>query len=193
MLERIDRAVADYTAAVLPQSGSVMTSGDRAGVSAIIAAHRIGKHVHAYVCQLGSARSGKSAAARLAAEGVPATSIADAAAAVAMRVHNVLAVVVGAVSVAGNGDTESALGTYGLAILAAHHAVPLYVAVRRSAVDARLGMDDPTSIADSDVMPGHLIAAIVTEYGVSRPPYSESLVDLATRPSFAAIDRLERN
>lgn len=191
-MDRVERAVADYSATLLPKSGAVMTSGDGAGGSAIIAAHRAGKRLHAYVCETGPSRLGSGEAARLAAEGVPVTFVSGAAAAATMRAYDVLAVVVGGLRVAQNGDTESALGTYGLAVLAAHHAIALYVAVRRSTIAAMLRMND-TNSADTDVTPGHLIAGIVTEYGVSRPPFYESLADLATRPSFAAIDRIERS
>jgi len=120
--------------------------------------------------------------------------------------------VVGADRIATNGDTANKIGTYGVAIAAAHHGIPFYVAAPRSTVDFTLrdgsGMhieeraaDEvrgfagiPTAPVDAaaynpafDVTPGHLIAGIITEYGIARPPYTESIPDLATRPSFGML------
>ncbi|MDQ2857180.1 MAG: S-methyl-5-thioribose-1-phosphate isomerase, partial [Candidatus Eremiobacteraeota bacterium] len=148
----------------------------------------------------------------LAAAGVPATLIVDGAAAATMRAKNVAAVIVGADRIASNGDTANKIGTYGVALAAAHHGIPFYVAAPRSTIDFELRdgsaivieerpADEvlrvagvataPSDVAAYnpafDVTPGHLITGIVTEYGIARPPYSESIADLATRPAFGLI------
>jgi methylthioribose-1-phosphate isomerase len=109
-------------------------------------------------------------------------------------------VVVGADRIAANGDTANKIGTYTVAVLAQRHGVPFYVAAPLSTVDPRTaaGADIPieersadevtrvfgTRVAPEgtetvnfafDVTPHELIAAIITEIGVLRPPYTESL------------------
>jgi methylthioribose-1-phosphate isomerase len=123
--------------------------------------------------------------------GVPHTVIADAAAASLMAAGEVDCVVTGADRIAANGDTANKIGTYGLAVLAAHHDIPLYVVAPSSTVDP----DTPTGAGIPieeraaaevtprftarnpafDVTPAALIAAIVTETGIHRAPYGESL------------------
>jgi methylthioribose-1-phosphate isomerase len=127
----------------------------------------------------------------LEAAGVPHTVIADAAAASLMAAGEVDCVVTGADRIAANGDTANKIGTYGLAVLAAHHAIPLYVVAPSSTVDPRTptGAQIPIEERDGaevtprfaarnpafDVTPAALISAIVTETGVHRAPYSDSL------------------
>jgi methylthioribose-1-phosphate isomerase len=100
-------------------------------------------------------------------------------------------VVTGADRIAANGDTANKIGTYGLAVLAAHHRIPLYVVAPSSTVDpdTPTGAGIPIEERDSsevtarfaarnpafDVTPAALIAAIVTEAGVHRAPYTDSL------------------
>jgi methylthioribose-1-phosphate isomerase len=120
----------------------------------------------------------------LAALGVPHTVIADAAAASLMAAGEVDCVVTGADRIAANGDTANKIGTYALAVLAAHHGIPLYVVAPTSTVDestptgAGITIEerDPSELTASfparnpafDVTPRSLIAAIVTEEGISR-------------------------
>jgi methylthioribose-1-phosphate isomerase len=123
--------------------------------------------------------------------GIPHAVIADAAAAALMRSGEVEAVLAGADRIAANGDTANKVGTYGLAVLARHHGIPLYVVAPTSTLDpaASTGADIPIEERDPaevtarfparnpafDVTPAELIAAIVTERGVHRPPLAESL------------------
>jgi methylthioribose-1-phosphate isomerase len=123
--------------------------------------------------------------------GVPHAVIADSAAASLMAAGDVDCVVTGADRIAANGDTANKIGTYGLAVLAAHHGIPLYVVAPTSTVDLATptGADIPieeraaaeisTRFAARnpafDVTPASLVAAIVTEDGVHRAPYAESL------------------
>lgn len=123
--------------------------------------------------------------------GIPHTVIADAAAASLIAQEKVDCVFVGADRIACNGDTANKIGTYALAVLARHHAIPLYVVAPTSTLDRATptGAQIPIEERDGaevtrrfaalnpafDVTPGTLIAAIVTEAGVHRPPYEESL------------------
>src|SRR5581483_10037765 len=106
----------------------------------------------------------------------------------------------GADRIAANGDTANKIGTYGVALLAREHRIPFYVAAPLSTID----LDTPdgshipieernarevTHVGTSqvapagahvwnpafDVTPAHLIAGIITERGIFRPPYIESL------------------
>jgi len=106
-------------------------------------------------------------------------------------------VVTGADRIAANGDTANKIGTYALAVLARHHAVPFYVAAPSSTIDPSLpsGAEIPIEERDPaevrrvgatmtapeaspvfnpafDVTPSELISAIITERGVFRAPYS---------------------
>ncbi|MGZ4416486.1 MAG: S-methyl-5-thioribose-1-phosphate isomerase, partial [Gaiellaceae bacterium] len=120
--------------------------------------------------------------------------IADSAAASLMAAGEVDCVVTGADRIAANGDTANKIGTYSLAVLAAHHGIPLYVVAPTSTVDlatpsgARIPIEEraaselTTRFAARnpafDVTPADLIAAIVTEHGVHRAPYAQSLAAL---------------
>jgi methylthioribose-1-phosphate isomerase len=127
----------------------------------------------------------------LAAAGIPYAVIADAAAGHAIAGGDVDCVVTGADRIAANGDTANKVGTYPLAVLAARHGVPFYVVAPTSTVDGATpsGADIPIEERDQrevssrwparnpafDVTPAALITAIVTEEGVHRPPFVDSL------------------
>jgi methylthioribose-1-phosphate isomerase len=120
--------------------------------------------------------------------GIPHAVIADSAAGSLMAGGEVDLVVTGADRIAANGDTANKIGTYSLAVLAAHHGIPLYVVAPSSTLDpetadgtgipveerdpAELTSRFPARNPAFDVTPASLIAAIVTEEGVHRPPYS---------------------
>jgi methylthioribose-1-phosphate isomerase len=117
--------------------------------------------------------------------GIPHAVIADAAAAHFMASGEVDCVIVGADRIAANGDTANKVGTYGLAVLARHHGLPLYVVAPSSTVDAATpdGAAIPIEERDGaevsarfparnpafDVTPAALVTAIVTERGVHEP------------------------
>ena len=130
--------------------------------------------------------------------GVPHAVIADSAAASLMGAGEITHVVTGADRIAANGDTANKIGTYSLAVLAAHHGIPFYVVAPTSTLDPTTasGADIPIEERDAaevtsrfparnpafDVTPASLITAIVTEEGVHRPPFGDSL----PRPASAA-------
>jgi methylthioribose-1-phosphate isomerase len=123
--------------------------------------------------------------------GIPHTVIADSAAGSLMARGEITQVVIGADRIAANGDTANKVGTYSLAVLAAHHGIPLYVVAPTSTLDpatptgAEIPIEerDPAEVTSRfparnpafDVTPASLIAAIVTEEGVHRAPFEESL------------------
>ena len=100
-------------------------------------------------------------------------------------------VVVGADRIAANGDVANKVGTYPLAVLAARHGVPFYVAAPVSTIDPATSTGagipieerDPAEVSDHsdafnpafDVTPGSLVTAFFTEAGVLEPPYEESI------------------
>jgi methylthioribose-1-phosphate isomerase len=135
--------------------------------------------------------------------GIPYRVVADASAGALMARGLVDRVVVGADRIAANGDVANKVGTYGLAVLAARHELPFYVAAPVSSIDpsASTGSDIPieerdprevTAIGETpitppgapaanwafDVTPHELITAIITEEGVLEPPYEESIASV---------------
>jgi methylthioribose-1-phosphate isomerase len=141
----------------------------------------------------------------LAKDNIPVTVITDNMAGHVMKQGKVDCVVVGADRIAANGDTANKIGTYMVAVLARQHNIPFYVAAPISTVDLSTptgeqipieerNAKEVTHIRDQqltpdgvavrnfafDVTPNELIAAIITDRGVARPPYTESLRSLAT-------------
>ncbi len=131
---------------------------------------------------------------------IPVTVITDNMAGHVMKQGKVDAVVVGADRIAANGDTANKIGTYMVAVLAREHGIPFYVAAPVSTVDLQLATGEQIPIEERDprevthvreqrlapegvavhnpafdVTPHALIAAIITDRGVARPPYTESL------------------
>jgi methylthioribose-1-phosphate isomerase len=218
----VDRAIGDHGARLMPDRGAVLThcntgplatGGAGTALGVFIAAHDSGKRLHVYVDETRPLLQGaRLTTFELAAAGVPATLIVDGAAAATMRAKDVMAVVVGADRIARNGDTANKIGTYAVAIAAAFHGIPFYVAAPRSTIDFAFATGDQFEIEERaaaevrgfgatappdvpaynpafDVTPGRLIAGIITEYGVARPPFDESIPDLATRPAFGLLPR----
>jgi methylthioribose-1-phosphate isomerase len=139
----------------------------------------------------------------LAKDNIPVTVITDNMAGHVMKSGKVNAVVVGADRIAGNGDTANKIGTYMVAVLAREHKIPFYVAAPISTLDLTLKTGaaipieerDPREVTHIkehqlapdgvgvqnpafDVTPNELIAAIITDRGVARAPYVESLQGL---------------
>ena len=137
--------------------------------------------------------------------GIPSTLVVDSAAGMLMRRGDIGCVITGADRIAANGDTANKIGTYTLAVLAKENGIPFYVAAPTSTVDLSLNNGDEIEIEERassevtefrgvpvapegveafnpgfDVTPARYISAIITEAGVARPPYTESL-DLAVR------------
>jgi methylthioribose-1-phosphate isomerase len=173
-------------------AGGLATGGYGSAVGALRAAWERGLLEHVLVDETRPLLQGARLTAwELEAAGIPHAVIADSAAASMMARGEVDLVVTGADRIAANGDTANKIGTYSLAVLAHHHEIPLYVVAPTSTVDLATATGvgipieerDPTEISARfiarnpafDVTPAALIAAIVTETGVHRAPYTESL------------------
>jgi methylthioribose-1-phosphate isomerase len=133
---------------------------------------------------------------------IPLTLITDNMVGHFLKTGGVGAVVVGADRIAANGDTANKIGTYGMAVLAKENKVPFYVAAPISTLDLSLASGEQIPIEERsqeevthlggvrispdvraahpafDVTPARFIAAIITERGVARPPFEESLARL---------------
>jgi methylthioribose-1-phosphate isomerase len=173
-------------------AGGLATGGYGTAVGALRSAWERDLVRHVFVDETRPLLQGSRLTAwELEAAGVPHTVIADAAAASLMAGGEVDCVVTGADRIAANGDTANKIGTYGLAVLARHHGIPLFVVAPSSTVDLETatGGDIPIEERDGaeitqrfaarnpafDVTPATLIAAIVTERGIHRPPFAQSL------------------
>jgi methylthioribose-1-phosphate isomerase len=173
-------------------AGGLATGGYGSAVGALRAAWEEGLLAHVWVDETRPLLQGSRLTAwELEALGIPHAVIADSAAAHLMARGEVDCVVTGADRIAANGDTANKIGTYGLAVAAAHHGLPLYVVAPTSTVDhatpdgSRIPLEerDGAELTSRfaalnpafDVTPASLIAAIVTELGVHRAPYASSL------------------
>ena len=173
-------------------TGGLATGGTGTAVGALGAAWAEGLLEHVLVDETRPLLQGSRLTAwELERAGIPHTVIADSAAGAMMARGEANAVLTGADRIAANGDTANKIGTYALAVLAAHHDIPLYVVAPSSTVDLATptGAGIPIEERDAaeltgrfparnpafDVTPAALVTAIVTERGVHRPPYTESL------------------
>jgi methylthioribose-1-phosphate isomerase len=201
-----NRAMGAHGAALVPpnarilthcNAGALATAGYGTALGVVRAAHAQGKVALVWVDETRPVMQGSRLTAwECVREGIPHRLIADVAAASVMSRGEVDLVVTGADRIAANGDTANKIGTYSLAVLAAHHRVPFYVAAPFSTIDPSIasGAQIPIEERDAsevrrvggqqtapsaspvfnpafDVTPAALIAAIVTERGVVRPPY----------------------
>ena len=182
-------------------TGGLATSGIGTALGVIQYAHAQGKDLKVHVCETRPLLQGSRLNTwELKRTKTPFTLMTDSMAATTMKKINIDGVFVGADRIASNGDTANKIGTYSLAVLAKHHDVPFYVAAPLSTVDYEIksGVDIPVeerspdevtrikgmqfTIEDIDVTtpafdvtPSELIHGIITEKGIARYPYKESL------------------
>ena len=167
-------------------AGGLATGGYGSAVGALRTAWERGLLAHVLVDETRPLLQGARLTAwELEAVGIPHSVIADSAAASLMAAGEVDVVVTGADRIAANGDTANKIGTYSLAVLAAHHEIPLYVVAPSSTLDpatstgAAIPIEerDPSEVTTRfaarnpafDVTPASLITAIVTEDGLWSP------------------------
>jgi methylthioribose-1-phosphate isomerase len=186
-------------------AGALATCGYGTALGVIRAAVEQGKKIHVYADETRPFLQGSRLTAwELMKDGIPTTVISDNMAGAMMKQGKIAAIIVGADRIAANGDVANKIGTYTVAILAKEHGIPFYVAAPISTVDLACpdGSQIPieqrnpkevTHIAGKqmvptgvqvenpafDVTPSKYIAAIVTEKGIARAPYEESLRNLA--------------
>jgi methylthioribose-1-phosphate isomerase len=178
-------------------TGGLATGGVGTALGALREGYVRGLVEHVFVDETRPLLQGSRLTAwELERAGIPHTVIADAAAGALMAGGEVGAVVTGADRIAANGDTANKIGTYSLAVLASHHRIPLYVVAPSSTVDLNAATGEEIPLEERspaevtarfparnpafDVTPAGLIAAIVTEAGVHRGPYEESLASPPT-------------
>jgi methylthioribose-1-phosphate isomerase len=173
-------------------AGGLATGGYGTALGAIRAAYEAARIEHVWVDETRPLLQGARLTAwELEQLGIPHAVIVDGAAASLMARGEVDLVVTGADRIAANGDTANKIGTYALAVSAAHHGLPLVIVAPTSTLDptASTGAEIPIEERDPaevtarfaarnpafDVTPADLVAAIVTERGVHRMPYAETL------------------
>jgi methylthioribose-1-phosphate isomerase len=182
-------------------AGALATCGYGTALGVIRSAIEQGKRIHVFADETRPFLQGARLTAwELMADHIPTTVICDNMAASMMRAGKIQAVVVGADRIAANGDVANKIGTYNVAILAKEHGIPFYVAAPWSTIDLATATGDSIPIEERpaievthhggkqltpngvgirnpafDVTPARYITAIITEWGVLRASYSESL------------------
>jgi len=194
-------------------AGALATAGDYGTALGVIRGARdAGKRVAVIADETRPFLQGlRLTAWELAKDNIPVTVITDNMAGHVMQSGKVNLVVVGADRIAGNGDTANKIGTYMVAVLAKQHSIPFYVAAPISTLDLTLktGKEIPIEQRDIkevthiggqqmapdgievsnpafDLTPNELIAAIITDRGVARRPYVESLKKLISESGSTA-------
>lgn len=186
-------------------AGGLATASYGTALAVMFRAHELGTRFHVFADETRPLLQGARLTAwELLRAGIDVTLICDHTAAQVMREGRVQLVIVGADRIAANGDTANKIGTYNVALVAKAHGVPFYVAAPLSTFDLTIatGNEIPIELRGAeevthgfgkqtapegvnvyspafDVTPAGLIAGIVTERGVLRPPYTESIAAVA--------------
>jgi len=204
------RAIGRHGAGLLADGQGVLTHCNAGGLATadygtalavFFAAQEAGKTLHVYADETRPLLQGSRLTAwELKQRGIDVTLICDSMAAQVMREGRVQAVVTGADRIAANGDTANKIGTYSVALLAAAHEIPFYVAAPTSTFDLSLESGDAIPIEQRDpreithgfgkqtapdgiavynpafdVTPARLIRAIICEHGLIEPVSRESI------------------
>jgi methylthioribose-1-phosphate isomerase len=181
-------------------AGALATGGYGTALGVFRAAWEAGKKIHVYADETRPLLQGaRLTAFEMKEAGIPVTLICDNMAASLMRSGKVQAVVVGSDRTVRNGDVANKIGTYGVAVLAKHHGIPFYAALPSSTIDLSMQSGDQIPIEQRnpaevkgykdvqwaadvdvwnpafDVTPHELVAGIITEKGVIRPPYDVNI------------------
>lgn len=201
----VDLVPAGKTVLTHCNAGALATAGYGTALGVIRAAHAAGKKIDVFADETRPFLQGARLTAwELRRDGIPATLITDNMAGYFLAQGRIGCVVVGADRIAANGDVANKIGTYSVAVLAKENDVPFYVAAPISTLDLRLDTGAAIPIEERpaievtdmytpgvapegiavrnpafDVTPHRYITAIITEKGVARAPYGESLHRLA--------------
>jgi methylthioribose-1-phosphate isomerase len=185
-------------------AGALATAGYGTALGVIRAAVESGKKVDVFADETRPFLQGARLTVwELQQDGIPATLIADNMAGHFLRSGRIGCVVVGADRIAANGDVANKIGTYSVAVLAKENCVPFYVAAPISTLDLTLESGDQIPIEERaasevtqlagvpiapegiavrnpafDVTPERYVTAIITERGIARPPFRETLREL---------------
>ena len=187
-------------------AGALATAGYGTALGVIRAAVEAGKRVAVFADETRPFLQGARLTAwELDQDQIPVTLITDNMAGHFMKRGQIDCVIVGADRIAANGDVANKIGTYSVAVLAKENEIPFYVAAPISTLDLKIESGDQIPIEERDaqevthikgaqvapqgikianpafdVTPHRYIAAIITECGLARPPYRDSLKRLAT-------------
>ncbi len=182
-------------------AGALATCGHGTALGIIRTAFSQSRVSKVWICETRPVLQGARLTAwELTEDQIPATLVTDSMAGYIMQLGLVDAVIAGADRIALNGDTANKIGTYSLAVLARHHRIPFYIAAPTSTIDWGIkdgsqipieerNADEIRTMAGSyitlpmmevfnpafDVTNAELISAIITEKGVARPPFGNSL------------------
>jgi len=182
-------------------AGALATAGYGTALGVIRAAHAKGLDISVYADETRPLLQGARLTAwEMMQENIPVTIITDNMAGYLMYKGMVDIVIVGADRIASNGDVANKIGTYSVAVLAKEHNIPFYVAAPMSTIDFNLGSGSQIPIEERewhevtglagqavapegvrvwnpafDVTPSNLVTAIITDKGIARSPYIESL------------------
>jgi methylthioribose-1-phosphate isomerase len=182
-------------------AGALATAGYGTALGVIRAAVESGKHIDVYADETRPFLQGSRLTIwELQRDGIAATLITDNMAGHFLKSGKIGCVVVGADRIAANGDVANKIGTYGVAVLAKENGIPFYVAAPTSTLDLTLKTGDEIPIEERaqsevthyaglpvapagtvarhpafDVTPHRYVTAIITEKGIARAPYEESL------------------
>jgi methylthioribose-1-phosphate isomerase len=185
-------------------AGGLATSDYGTALAVFFAASEAGKRLQVYADETRPLLQGARLTAwELCQRGLDVTLICDSMAAQVMREGRIQAVVTGADRIAANGDAANKIGTYGVAVLAAAHKIPFYIAAPSSTFDLSIASGreiaieqrDPREVTHGfgrqtapdgikvynpafDVTPAELIAAIICERGVIRPVNRKQIADV---------------
>jgi methylthioribose-1-phosphate isomerase len=188
-------------------AGALATAGYGTALGVIRAAIESGKHIDVFADETRPFLQGARLTVwELQQDGIPTTLITDNMAGHFLKSGRIGCVVVGADRIAANGDVANKIGTYSVAVLAKENGVPFFVAAPISTLDLSLDSGDAIPIEQRaasevthvfgqpvapegtsaahpafDVTPARYISAIITENGVARAPYEESLSRLGQR------------
>jgi methylthioribose-1-phosphate isomerase len=193
-------------------AGALATCGYGTALGVIRAAIEQGKKIHVYADETRPFLQGSRLTAwELMKDGIPTTVISDSMAGAMMKQGKIGAIVVGADRIAANGDVANKIGTYTVAVLAKENGIPFYVAAPFSTIDLETpdGSKIPIEQRDArevthvggkqmvptgvqvenpafDVTPAKYVSAIVSERGIARAPYEDSLRKLAEEATVGA-------
>ena len=199
-------------------AGALATAGYGTALGVIRGAVEKGKRVAVFADETRPFLQGARLTAwELVRDGIDTTIITDNMSAALMRLGKVDLVVVGADRIAANGDTANKIGTYGVAVLAREHNIPFYVAAPLSTIDLRTPDGDHIPIEERnarevthvgssqvapagakiwnpafDVTPHRFIAGIITEKGIFRAPYTESLKSAFEQGKIAELQESQK-
>jgi methylthioribose-1-phosphate isomerase len=185
-------------------AGALATGGYGTALGVIRASVEAGKKIHVFADETRPFLQGARLTAwELAKDKIPVTLITDNMAGHFMKLGKIQAVIVGADRIAANGDVANKIGTYSVAVLARENKIPFYVAAPLSTIDMSLASGEQIPIEERspgevthwrgvqtapenvearhpafDVTPHRYVTAIITERGVARDPFTESLAKL---------------